>query len=34
VRSIPRWIPIYKIIWRDYYQDHPLTKTAPEAEPS
>ena len=30
VRSIPRWIPIYKIIWRDYYRDHPLTKTAPE----
>ena len=23
LRSIPRWIPIYKIIWRDYYRDHP-----------
>jgi hypothetical protein len=20
VRSIPKWIPIYKLIWRDYYR--------------
>jgi hypothetical protein len=20
VRDIPRWIPIYKLIWRDYYR--------------
>ena len=23
LRSIPRWIPLYRIIWRDYYRDHP-----------
>jgi len=23
VRSTPRVIPIYKLIWRDYYRDHP-----------
>jgi hypothetical protein len=32
LRSIPRWVPIYKIIWRDYYRDHPLTDAAPEAQ--
>jgi hypothetical protein len=25
VRSIPRVIPIYKIIWRNYYRDHPAS---------
>ncbi len=30
VRSVPRWIPIYKIIWRDYYRDHPITPTSAE----
>jgi hypothetical protein len=34
VRSIPRWIPSYKIIWRDYYRHHPLSNTAPEAQPN
>lgn len=27
VRSIPRWVPVYKLIWRDYYRnraDHPV----------
>jgi hypothetical protein len=23
VRSIPRWIPVHRLIWRDYYRDHP-----------
>ena len=23
LRSIPRWIPVHRIIWRDYYKDHP-----------
>jgi hypothetical protein len=23
VRSIPRWIPIHRLIWRDYYRNHP-----------
>jgi hypothetical protein len=23
LRSIPRLIPIYRLIWRDYYRDHP-----------
>ena len=21
VRSIPRWIPIHRLIWRSYYRD-------------
>jgi len=24
LRSIPRWIPVYKLIWRDYYRRHPV----------
>jgi hypothetical protein len=24
IRSIPRLIPIYRLVWRDYYKDHPL----------
>ncbi len=23
VRSIPRWVPVYKLVWRDYYRAHP-----------
>jgi hypothetical protein len=23
LRSIPRWIPVHRIIWRDYYRTHP-----------
>lgn len=23
LRTIPRWIPLYRIIWRDYYRRHP-----------
>jgi hypothetical protein len=23
LRSIPRWIPLYRRIWRDYYRTHP-----------
>ena len=23
LRSLPRWLPLYRIIWRDYYRDHP-----------
>ena len=23
LRDIPRWIPIHKLIWRDYYRTHP-----------
>ncbi|OJV57510.1 MAG: hypothetical protein BGO38_05070 [Cellulomonas sp. 73-145] len=23
LRSIPRWIPVHRIIWRDWYRDHP-----------
>jgi hypothetical protein len=33
LRSIPRWIPIYKIIWRDYYRDHPLAPRHAETPP-
>ena len=23
VRSIPRWIPLHRLVWRDYYRNHP-----------
>ncbi len=23
VRSVPRWIPVHRLVWRDYYRDHP-----------
>ncbi|PVU82199.1 hypothetical protein DDP54_03340 [Cellulomonas sp. WB94] len=23
LRSIPRWVPVHRLIWRDYYRDHP-----------
>ncbi len=23
LRSIPRWIPVHRLIWREYYWDHP-----------
>ena len=23
LRSIPRWIPIHRLIWRQYHRDHP-----------
>jgi hypothetical protein len=29
VRSIPRLIPIYRLVWRDYYKDHPLPPRRP-----
>ncbi|MEP6816026.1 MAG: hypothetical protein ABI873_10790 [Marmoricola sp.] len=25
LRSIPRWIPVHRLIWRQYYRDHPRT---------
>jgi len=27
LRSIPRWIPVHRLIWRDYYRRHPATPT-------
>ena len=23
LRSIPRWVPVHRVIWRDWYRDHP-----------
>jgi len=23
LRSIPRWVPVHRLIWRDYYRTHP-----------
>jgi hypothetical protein len=31
VRSIPRWIPIYKLIWRDYYRTARQANAPPAA---
>lgn len=25
LRSIPRWVPVHRLIWRDYYRSHPRT---------
>ena len=43
LRSIPRWIPVHRLIWRNWYRDHPAPpaaevrvptpRTAPEAAP-
>jgi hypothetical protein len=27
VRSLPRWIPIHRLIWRDYYREHPASRS-------
>ncbi len=30
LRSIPRWVPLYRLIWRDYYRKHAVpTSTTP-----
>ena len=26
LRSIPRWIPVHRLIWRDYYKTHAVVK--------
>ena len=23
LRSIPRWIPVHRLIWKQWYADHP-----------
>jgi hypothetical protein len=23
LRSVPRWVPVHRLIWRDWYRDHP-----------
>jgi hypothetical protein len=23
LRSIPRWVPVHRLVWRDYYRAHP-----------
>ncbi|MDQ1660859.1 MAG: hypothetical protein QOJ68_839 [Blastococcus sp.] len=28
LRSIPRWIPVHRLIWRDYYRHHPAVVSA------
>jgi len=30
LRSIPRWIPVHRLIWRDYYRRHPSARSATE----
>ncbi|KQX61979.1 hypothetical protein [Angustibacter sp. Root456] len=27
LRSIPRWVPVHRLIWRDYYGSHPLRRS-------
>lgn len=29
LRSIPRLVPVHRVIWRDYYRDHPLPSRRP-----
>jgi hypothetical protein len=26
LRNIPRWVPVHRLIWRDYYRTHPRRK--------
>lgn len=33
IRRIPLWIPIYKIIWRDYYRQHGTTTASTPVTP-
>jgi hypothetical protein len=27
LRDIPRWIPVHRLIWREYYRDHPRAQS-------
>jgi hypothetical protein len=27
LRSIPRWVPVHRLIWREYYRAHPLRRS-------
>jgi len=29
LRSIPRWVPLYRVIWRDYYRNAPHRGSSP-----
>ncbi len=29
LRSIPRWVPLYRVIWRDYYREAPRRGSSP-----
>jgi len=33
LRSVPRWIPIHRVIWRRYYRDHPVGVTGSAGAP-
>ena len=30
LRSVPRYLPLHRLIWRDYYRDHPATIAGPD----
>lgn len=32
VRDIPRWVPVYRLIWRSYYRAHPTTPRTPTTD--
>ncbi len=32
LRSIPRYVPVYRLIWRDYYRDHPISAKKPTGD--
>jgi hypothetical protein len=34
LRSIPRWIPVHRLIWRDYYRQHPTDTAGTDAPDS
>jgi hypothetical protein len=34
VRSLPRWIPLYRVIWRNYYRRAERREPAPTSEPA
>lgn len=32
VRDLPRWVPVYRLIWRSYYRAHPTTPRTPTTD--
>ena len=34
LRDIPRWVPIYRLIWRSYYSEEASTPRSDPAAPA
>jgi len=31
LRDVPRYVPVHRLVWRDFYRNHPASSTSPEA---